>query len=143
MQLENVIQTKDDQNSVLLGEKNSLEMKTCEAEARVAKINKAIYKIHDEKEALKVLNRENDETILALQSKSLATPSVETNTTSAAVKKLNDNLKSKTSAVTELKARNKKLADELAELQNSVNTKTDKSKDDDSDKVSKPPHRYQ
>ena len=89
--MENVIQTKDDQNSVLLGEKNSLEMKTCEAEVSVAKINKTIYKIHDEKEALKVINGKHEATILGLQLKFLDTPLLDTYTTSAAVKKLNEN----------------------------------------------------
>ena len=94
-QLENIIQTKDDQNSLLLGEKNSLEMKHCECEARVSKINKAITKIHNEKEALKVQIVEQETTIVALQSKSPATPSIDNNHTSAAVKKLNDSLKRK------------------------------------------------
>ena len=136
-QLENIIQTKDDQNSLLLGEKNSLEMKHCEVEARVSKINKAITKIHNEKEALKVQIVEQETTIVVLQSKSPATPSIDNNPTSAAVKKLNDSLKSKTGAITDLKNRNKQLADELAEMQNTVNNMNDNVKDNDSDKCSK------
>ena len=43
-QMENNMQTKNDQNTLLLGEKNSLEMKNSEAEAKLCKINTAIQK---------------------------------------------------------------------------------------------------
>jgi hypothetical protein len=49
------MQIKDDQNSILIGEKNSLEMKNSDADARMSRINTAIQKIYNEKEELKVV----------------------------------------------------------------------------------------
>jgi chromosome segregation ATPase len=136
-QLEIDMQIKDDQNSILLGEKNSLEMKNYDAEARISKINAAIHKIYNEKEALKIIIDNQKTTIGLIQDKSPVSPTVGDKPTSAAVKKLNDNMKSKTAEVNDLKAKNKQLADELAELQNTVNNKSDNGKTDESEKCSK------
>ena len=66
-------------------------------------------------------------TIDFLQNKSQPTNS----TAAETIKKLNDNLKTKTKDLVEAKTKNKELAEELAELQNKVNGKDDKSADTD------------
>ena len=63
-------------------------------------------------------------TIDLLQSKSLVLPTPENKTTSEAVKKLNENMKNKTAEVNDIKAKNRKLAEELSEAQNKLNDDT-------------------
>ena len=135
--MENDIQNKDDQNGILLGEKNSLEMKNSGAEARLSKINTAIQKIYNEKEDLKDENDRLKTTINLLQNKSPVSPSLGNTTTSDVVKKLNETNKSKTATITDLKTKNRKLADELSELQDKLNGTTTTEKGDDSEKCVK------
>ena len=132
-QMENYIQIKDDQNGILLGEKNSLEMKNSEAEARMSRINAAIQKIYNDKEDLKVENDKQKTTINLLQNKSPVLPSLGNTTTSDTIKKLNETNKSKTAEIADLKTKTRKLADYLSELQNKLNHE----KGDDSEKCVK------
>ena len=136
-QMENDMQIKDDQNGILLGEKNSLEMKNSQAEARMSRINTAIQKIYNEKDDLKGENENLKTTINLLQSKSPVPPSLGNTTTSDTVKKLNDTNKSKTAEIADLKTKNRKQADKLSELQNKLNGNTNDEKGDDSEKCVK------
>ena len=52
-QLEDEAKRKDEQNTLLVGEKGSLEIKICEMNSRVTKINGAIHQIFNEKELLR------------------------------------------------------------------------------------------
>ena len=79
-QLEKDMQIKDDQNSILLGEKNSLEMKNLDADTRISRINTAIQKIYNEKEDLKVAIDKQKTTINLLQNKSPVPPTLDTKT---------------------------------------------------------------
>ena len=47
------MKNKDDQNLFLLVEKNSIELKNSELEAKLSKISTTIKKIYDEKETMK------------------------------------------------------------------------------------------
>jgi hypothetical protein len=81
-----------------------------------------------------VVDDKQKTTINLLQNKSPVPPTLDTKTTSKTVKKLNENMKNKTAEVSDLKSRNNQLADELAVLQNSINSKTANVKDDESDR---------
>ena len=107
-QLENEMKNKDDQNLLLLGEKNSMEMKNNEVEAKLVKIDAAIQKIYNEKETLKAQIEKQKTTIDFLQNKS---PSLSNSAASEAIKKLNESMKVKTGEVTNLKQKNKQLAE--------------------------------
>ena len=129
-QLKDEAKLKDEQNTILLGEKNSLEMKICELDNRDSKINDAIHKIFKEKESMKTEMEKQKTTIDFLQNKSPVVSASLTNGSAAeTIKKLNDNLKVKTKDHAEERNKTKELVEELANLQNKLNEKDGKSGD--------------
>ena len=129
-QLKDEDRLKDQQNAILLGEKNSLDVKICELDNRVSKINGAIHRIFNEKESMKQIIEKQKTTIDFLQNKSPGSNTPPTNGNAAeTIKKLNDNLKVKTKDLVDERKKNKELVEELSELQNKLNGKDDNSTD--------------
>ena len=89
--------------------------------SRVTKINGAIHQIFNEKEVLKATIEKQNSTIDIIQNKSPIKNVLTNSAASDAIKKLNDNLKIKSKELVDARNRNKKLADEIAELQNEKN----------------------
>ena len=92
-QLKDEAKLKDEQNTLLVGEKGSLEIKICEMNTRVTKINGAIHQIFNEKEVLKATIEKQKSTIDILQNKSPIKNVITNSAASDTIKKLNDNLK--------------------------------------------------